>query len=344
MPDPRFFYDRGPVSLQELLALTGAKLGDSAQSVGVIAGISPLNRAGLGDATFFSDGRYAADLARTQAAACFVPDPLADKLPAGCVGLLTPEPQLAYAKAAAWFYPSHQMMRDDPLVHPTAVLEDEVSLAPSVVIGANARVGRGTRVGPNSVIGPGVEVGRNCEIGSNVSLTFALVGDRVRILSGAVVGEAGFGIAGGAAGVFDIPQLGRVILQDDVTVGANSCIDRGAFDDTIIGESTKIDNLVQIAHSVRLGRGCLVASQVGISGSVTVGDGVRFGGQAGIADHLKIGDGATLLAKAGLMQDVPAKQAWGGFPAVPRREWLRQAIWLSRGSGRPKRGEGDTQE
>jgi UDP-3-O-[3-hydroxymyristoyl] glucosamine N-acyltransferase len=344
MPDPRFFHDRGPASLGDLIALTGAVLADPAAAKVVVAGIAPLNRAGPDVASFFFDARYAEDLSYSKAGACFVPQKMAERLPAGCAALITPEPQVAYAKVADWFYPPHRMAGDDPLIHPSALLEDGVGLAPSVVIGANARIGRGTTIGPNTVVGPGVEIGRDCRIGSNVCITFALVGDRVRLLSGAVIGEAGFGMAGGAEGIVDIPQLGRVIVQDNVTIGANSCIDRGAFDDTVIGESTKIDNLVQIGHSVRLGRGCLLASQVGISGSTVVGDGVRFGGQAGIADHLTIGDGATLLARAGLMNDVPAREAWGGTPAVPRRQWLRQSIWLARLSDPKKKGEGDTKE
>jgi UDP-3-O-[3-hydroxymyristoyl] glucosamine N-acyltransferase len=191
------------------------------------------------------------------------------------------------------------------------------------------------------VIGPGVQIGRQARIGANATISFALIGDRVKIYAGAAIGEAGFGAAGGSAGIVDLPQLGRVIIQDDVTVGANSCIDRGAYDDTVIGENTKIDNLVQIAHGVRLGRSCLVASQVGISGSTVVGDGVRFGGQAGIADHLRIGDGATLLARAGLMNDVPAGEAWAGTPATTRRQWLRQSIWLARAAGKQERGGSD---
>jgi UDP-3-O-[3-hydroxymyristoyl] glucosamine N-acyltransferase len=342
MPDPRFFHDRGPVSLADLVGLTDATLSDPTAAKVVVTGIAPLNRADAGVASFFFDARYAEDLACSKAGACFVPAKMADRLPAGCVGLITAQPQIAYAKAAEWLYPPHRMGGEDPLIHPSALLEDGVGLAPSVVIGANARIGRGTTIGPNTVIGPGVEIGRDCRIGSNVSITFSLVGDRVRLLSGAVIGEAGFGMAGGAEGIVDIPQLGRVIIQDNVTIGANSCIDRGAYDDTVIGESTKIDNLVQIGHSVRLGRGCLLASQVGISGSTVVGDGARFGGQAGIADHLHIGDGATLLARAGLMNDVPPREAWGGTPAVPRRQWLRQTIWLARLSDNKKKGEGET--
>jgi len=344
MPDPRFFHDRGPASLGDLATLAGATLADPAAATTLVAGIAPLNRAEADMVSFFFDARYAADLTESKAGACFVPAKFGDRVPPGCAALVTSEPQVAYAKTAEWFYPPHRMAGEDPLIHPSALLEDGVGLAPSVVIGANARIGRGTTIGPNTVIGPGVEIGRDCRIGSNVSVTFALVGDRVRLLSGAVIGEAGFGMAGGSGGIVDIPQLGRVIVQDNVTVGANSCIDRGAYDDTVIGESTKIDNLVQIGHSVRLGRGCLLASQVGISGSTVVGDGVRFGGQAGIADHLNIGNGATLLARAGLMNDVPAGEAWGGTPAVPRRQWLRQSIWLARVSENKKKGEGDTKE
>jgi UDP-3-O-[3-hydroxymyristoyl] glucosamine N-acyltransferase len=344
MPDPRFFHDRGPASLGDLVQLTGAVLDNPAAAKKVVVGIAPLNRAGPETASFFSDSRYAGDLSASSAGACFVPQRMADRLPPSCAAMITSEPQVAYARVADWFYPPHRMSGDDPLIHPSALLENGVGLAPSVVIGANARIGRGTMIGPNTVIGPGVEVGRDCRIGSNVSVTFALIGDRVRLLSGAVIGESGFGMAGGVEGIVDIPQLGRVIVQDNVTIGANTCIDRGAFDDTVIGESTKIDNLVQIGHSVRLGRGCLLASQVGISGSTVVGDGVRFGGQAGIADHLTIGDGATLLARAGLMNDVPPREAWGGTPAVPRRQWLRQSIWLARVSDNKKKGEGDTKE
>ena len=159
---------------------------------------------------------------------------------------------------------------------------------------------------------------------------FALLGDRVRVLSGAVIGEAGFGVAAGSGATVDVPQLGRVILQDDVSVGAGTCIDRGAWEDTVVGEGTKIDNLVQIAHNVRLGRKCLLAGHVGISGSVVVGDGAVFGGRAGVADHLTIGAGARVLAAAGVMKDIPAGETWVGAPARPVRQFMRETAWLTR--------------
>lgn len=337
MPDLRFFEDLGPASLRELAELTGATLTDPAKAEVQAASVAPLERAGEGQVSFFADRRYAADLAATRAEACFIAPAQADRAPPGVVRLVTAEPQVAYTIAAARLH-RPRTIPPGPPVHPTAAFEDEVTIAPGAVIGPGARIGRGTYVGPNAVIGAGVQIGRQCHIGPGAAIGFALVGDRVRILAGAVIGEAGFGVAGGRGGAVDVPQLGRVILQDGVTVGANSCIDRGAFDDTVIGENTKIDNLVQVGHNVRIGRSCVLAAHTGISGSTTIGDGVRFGGRAGIADHLNIGDGAQVMAAAGLMHDIPAGETWGGIPAVPGRQWFRQVAWLNKVS--QGRGQG----
>jgi UDP-3-O-[3-hydroxymyristoyl] glucosamine N-acyltransferase len=215
-----------------------------------------------------------------------------------------------------------------------ARIEPDVLLGPGVVVGAGAQIGRGTRVGANTVIGPGVAIGRDCEIAANVTIGFALIGDRVRICAGAVIGEAGFGATAGQKGLIDIPQLGRVILQDGVGIGANSCVDRGAYGDTVLGENTKIDNQVQIGHNVLVGRNCVMAAHTGISGSVTIGDGAQFGGRAGVADHVAIGDRARIGAAAGVMRDVPAGETWAGFPARPIWQWLREVAWLSKQTGR----------
>jgi len=336
MPDPRFFDDAGPVSLGELAVLTGAEIPPGAIARQV-RGVSILHQAQADTVSFFADRRRLADLAATQAGACFVMPRDAQAVPAGCVAMVTATPHAAYAAAAARLHKPRRL-HGDQAIAPDAMIEDGVVIAPGVVIGPGARIGRGTVIGGNAVIGPGVAIGRDCMIGANASISFALIGDRVKILAGAVIGEAGFGAAGGAEGLVDVPQLGRVILQDGVTVGAQSCIDRGAFEDTVIGEHTKIDNLVQIAHNVRIGRNCVMAAHTGVSGSVTIGDGAAFGGRAGVIDHVTIGAGAQIAAAAGVMKDIPAGERWGGSPARPVKQWLRETAWLTRNAGRGREG------
>lgn len=332
MPDPRFFEDLGPATLAELASLSGARLADPADGDHLISHVAPLESAGAGAVTFLSDPKRLVDLASLDGGACFLKPEHADRAPPGCLLLLTSHPQAAWAAAALRL---HAPRRHDGAqhVHPDSELEDGVTLSPGVTVGQGARIGRGTWLAPGAVIGPGVTVGRDCRIGANAVIGFALVGDRVSIHAGAVIGEAGFGAAGGPKGVVDLPQLGRVVLQDGVTIGANSCVDRGAFGDTTIGENTKIDNLVHVAHNVRLGRNCVAAAFTGISGSTVVGDGVAFGGKAGVADHLTVGAGAQIGASASVFKDVPAGETWTGFPARPLKRWLRETAWLSRKAG-----------
>ncbi len=327
MLDLRFFIASPPVSLAHLAAQTGASLEDGIAGEGLIAQVAPLGSAGGDAVTFLGDRRYIKLLSQTKAKACFVSAQFANEVPKGCVALVTPRPQAAFALAANLLVKPRYHGHADG-IHPDAEIEDGVILSPGVVVGPGAQIGSGTVIGANTSIGPGVAIGRNCQISANVTIGFALIGDGVRLLAGARIGEAGFGVAGAATGAIDVPQLGRVIIQDGVTVGAGSCIDRGAFDDTVIGENTKIDNLVQIAHNVSIGRNCMIAAQTGISGSVTVGDGVAFGGQVGVADHIKIGKGAQLAASAGVMKDIPEGETWGGFPARPIRRWLRETALI----------------
>jgi len=258
MPDPRFFQDLGPVTLAELAQITGARLASEADGAVQVSRVAVLARAGKDAITFVADKRYVAALAEAGAGACFVPEALAAQVPAGCAALIVRNPQAAYAMSAERLHRPRLHAGPDP-ISPDAVFEEDVHLAPGVVVGQGARIGRGTVIGANTVIGPGVAIGRDCVIGSNVSIGFALIGDRVRILANAVIGEHGFGATAGPKGIIDIPQLGRVILQDGVTIGANSTVDRGAYEDTSLGENTKIDNLVQIAHNVRVGRNCVMA-------------------------------------------------------------------------------------
>lgn len=326
MPDPRFFEDLGPVPLGELARLTGAELAGEAERL--VNRVAVLTHAGPDSITFLSDRKYAADLARARPGACFLPPGSAETAPDGCVVLTTPNPQAAYALAAQRLH--RPRVGGAAQVAADARLEDDVVLGAGAVVGPGAQIGRGARIGANTVIGPGVAIGRDCEIAPNVTIGFALIGDRVKILAGARIGEPGFGATAGPKGLIDIPQLGRVIIQDGVSIGANTTIDRGAYDDTVIGENTKIDNLVQIAHNVRVGRNCVMAAHTGISGSVTIGDGAQFGGRAGVADHVTIGTGARVGAAAGVMKDIPAGETWGGMPARPIRHWLKETAWLAR--------------
>jgi UDP-3-O-[3-hydroxymyristoyl] glucosamine N-acyltransferase len=329
VPDPRFFEALGPVALGELARLTGAELLSPEAADRPVHSVSILSRAGRGSVSYVSDGAHLATLQASNCGACFVRPADAHALPAGCVGLATATPQAAYACAAARL---HRPRTDgpEPVIEPGAVI------SPGVVLGPGAQIGRGAVIGANAVIGPGVAIGRDSVIGPGAVIGFALIGDRVRILAGAVVGEPGFGAAFGESGLVDMPQLGRVILQDGVTLGANSCIDRGAFEDTVVGENSKIDNLVHIAHNVRVGRNCAMAAYTGISGSVTIGDGVQFGGKAGVADHITIGDGAVVAADAAVMRDIGPGEKWGGSPAKPFRQWMRETAWLSKSAARRK--------
>ncbi len=331
MPDARFFETLPSLTVADLAARSGCEVvRDSAVTISAVA---PLATAGGDAVAFLGDRKYAAVLAVTRAGAVILHPDMLEHAPDGPAILTSREPQAAWARASLLLHRPRELDATSG-VHPDARLEQGVGVAAGAVIGAGVEIGRGTRIGANSVIGPGVAIGRDCRIGANATVGFALIGDRVTLLAGVRIGEAGFGAAVSRQGPVDVPQLGRVILQDDVTVGANSCIDRGAYDDTVIGENTKIDNLVMVGHNCRIGRNNLMAANTGISGSVTSGDNVIFGGKAGIADHLTIGEGARVAAGAGVLQNIPAGETWSGYPARPLRQFLRDTIWLSKQAAR----------
>jgi UDP-3-O-[3-hydroxymyristoyl] glucosamine N-acyltransferase len=329
MPDPRFFQAKPALTVATLAERIGGEVvrgGDA-----LISTVAPLSSADGGAIAFLGDRKFLPALAGTGAGCVIVPASAVDQVPAHAAVITSAEPQAAWARASGLLVEAYGLDRSIPA---SEAAEDEtVIIEPGVVLGEGVRIGRGSRIGANTVLGPGVQIGRDCRIGSGVTVSFALIGDRVSLFSGARIGEAGFGAAGSKSGPVDVPQLGRVILQDGVTVGANSCIDRGAYDDTVIGENTKIDNLVMIGHNCIIGRGCLLAGHTGLAGSVTVGDGVMFGGRAGVGDHITIGQGARIAAGAGILSDVPAGETWSGYPAKPIRQFLREVVWLSKQAG-----------
>jgi UDP-3-O-[3-hydroxymyristoyl] glucosamine N-acyltransferase len=326
MIDPRFYEALGPVTVRAL-APSGDIGGDADRP---ILSAAPADRAGPDDLCYY-EGRKGAAL-ETAPGACIIPPALAHLAPKAAALILSDRPRALFARLIPALLRPRGFNSAAPAIDPSAQLEDGVRCGQGVVIGAGVRIGAGSEIGPNSVIGPGVTIGRRCSIASRVSISFALLGDNVAILSGAVIGEQGFGIAGDASGKIDVPHLGRVVIQDRVTIGANSCIDRGVFDDTVIGEDTKIDNLCHIAHNCLVGRGVVMAAFAGVSGSTVIGDGATLAGRVGIGDHRTIGEGATLAGAAAVMQDVPPGEVWMGYPAKPMRKFLREVAWLNRKS------------
>jgi UDP-3-O-[3-hydroxymyristoyl] glucosamine N-acyltransferase len=337
MTDPVFFRRAVAPSLADIAEWTGATLAEGADPARRIEGVGPLDRAGPNDLVFLDNPKYADDLVGSAAAAVLVSPRHADRAPAHMARLVTPDPYRSFAKVLAKMYPDAARpgsvfgstgVAPNASIHSEARLEPGVIVDPGAVIGPRAEIGSGTVIGPNVVIGPDVRIGRDCAIGANATILCALIGDRVILHPGVRVGQDGFGFAMGPSGHLKVPQVGRVVIQDDVEIGANTTIDRGANRDTVVGQGTKIDNLVQIAHNVVIGRNCVIVSQVGISGSCELGDFVALGGQAGLAGHLKIGMGAQVGAHAGLMNDVPAGQRWIGAPAQPLKEFWREVAAL----------------
>jgi UDP-3-O-[3-hydroxymyristoyl] glucosamine N-acyltransferase len=328
--DPRFFQRTGPHSLA---AVADAARCEAPPRRLLFRGVAPLSVAGPDEVSFLDNRKYLPDLGKTAAGAVIVSPELSDQVPDTAVAIVTDEVYAAWARVATLFHPPPPAV---PGIHPTAIIgadariDPTAEIGPLAVIGAGAVIGRRTRIGPLAVIGPNVEIGADCRIASHATVTHARLGDRVFLYPGVRVGQAGFGFATTEEGFLTVPQLGRVLIDDDVEIGANTTVDRGGMTDTMIGAGTRIDNLVQIAHGVRIGRCCVLVALAGIAGSAVIEDYVLVGGQVGIAGHLHVGGGAKLAAQAGVMQDVPPGAEMGGSPAQPRRAWMREVAWLRR--------------
>lgn len=330
MIDPRFYRLLGPKSLRDMAHLVGAPCPDGYDPDLIITACAPLHEAGPQDLAFCQSPPKGGGSIVTQAGACLVQADHAGLLPPEVAPLVVKEPRAVFAKAAQGLVARRDFDPNGAAIPASVKLEDRIVLGRGVVLGEDVEIGSGTTIGPNTVIGPGVAIGRDCRIGANVTLYCALIGDRVTISSGSVVGEAGFGVAPTAHGPIDVPQLGRVILQDEVSIGSLCAVDRGAFGDTVMGIGCKIDNFTQIAHNCQLGRGVVIAAFGGISGSCEIGDNVMMGGRVGLGDHIQIGAGVVIAAGSGVLSSIPAGESWGGYPARPLRQWMKESVLLKK--------------
>jgi UDP-3-O-[3-hydroxymyristoyl] glucosamine N-acyltransferase len=332
MKHPGFFHRAGPFPLSAIAETIGAKLLDQDDGAGLVDDVRPLRDAGAGHLAFFENRKYAAQLAATKARACILSEKDAGRAPVGTAKLTAPAPYVAFARALSLFYPdalrskaaATRADRDGGLIHPSAEIAESAVIEPGAVISREAVIGPGTIVAAGAVIGYRVVLGADCYVGAGACVTHALVGKGVIIHSGARIGQDGFGFAMSAKGHLKVPQIGSVVIGDNVEIGANSTIDRGSLSDTVIGEGTKIDNLVQIAHNVVIGRHCVIVAQSGIAGSAELGDFVVMGAQSGVLGHLTIGSGAQIAGMAHVKTDVEPGAKMGGTPARPFQEWARE--------------------
>ena len=333
-PDSRFFPSEGRYSAENLASLGGAKLLRNGSRASYFENISDLGSAEASDVSFLDNKNYTDQLLITGAGCCIVRTEDVEQVPAGATVLSSENPYLAYARIATAFHPNwnttYYPLSDDQRLHPTAQIGPGTSIGLGAIVGPDAEIGSNCRIESNSYIGSGVQIGNNSRIGPNASVRFAIIGSNVHIYAGARIGEPGFGFAVSDEGPVSVPQVGRVVIGDNVEIGANTTIDRGAVPDTVVGAGTRIDNLVQIGHNVEIGRMCIVVAQVGIAGSTKIGDGVQIGGQVAISGHLVIGDGARVAGGSGVMRNVGNGETVGGLPALPIRQWFRQTAVLSR--------------
>lgn len=337
--DVRFL---GPTRPQTLLAILAASGGEgSGDSQRLFSGVAPLASATAQDVSFCESGSYAKALAGSQAGLVLVTAELVRHVPTTALCVICASASLAFSQVAALFHP---LRKPDGTIHPSAVIHPDVvigegtQVGPMAVIEAGARVGRDCTIGPFALVGREVVLGDGCILHNHCSVHHAVLGKGVVLHAGARIGQEGFGFAMDAQGRFvTAPQLGSVVLGDGVEVGANSCVDRGSLGDTVLGPGTRLDNLVQVGHNVRTGRGCILVAQVGISGSTSLGDYVSMGGQAGVSGHLNIGSKARIAAQAGIIRDVPPGTEMMGSPATPKLDAMRATLVMQRLSAASRR-------
>lgn len=324
------------LTLKQVLEITGSTVGDSSPDLTAkISDVATLQNASQNQISFLNSGRYSSQLATTKAGFCLIEEKYLTKSPAGIVLVINKNPYYAYSQLAQAFYQEkeHDLVNDKnrlnyeqnnlAIIHHKAIIGKNVKIAAGAVIGSNVTIGDNSIIGPNVVIADGCVIGKNCIINALVAISFAIIGDNCIIHNGAKIGQDGFGFAHNMGINHKIIQLGLVIIGNDVEIGANSCIDRGAIEDTVISNGVKIDNLVQIAHNVTIGQGTVIAGCSAIAGSARIGKYVQIGGACNIAGHLTVGDGAKVAGASGVMRDIAPMQVVGGSPALDFRQWQR---------------------
>lgn len=333
MVDPRFYKNNGPFSLKEIADICGAELLDTTKADIKINDIASIYKGGEGEISFFFDKKKKEAAKEIKTTACITSKEFVDLIPSGVVVLTCDNPHDSFSKLNYAMYseilPAPQICQT-AVIAPTAKIGQNCYIGDHVVIGDNVEIGDNCRLEANSVIAEGCKLGNNCRVGACANIMHAIIGNNVYIYGGARIGWDGFGFQTIQGQHKRIPQLGRVIIGNNVEVGANTCIDRGALDDTVIGDGCMIDNLVQIAHNDILGRGCVIVSQVGIAGSCTFGDYVVVGGQAGFAGHINIGSMAQIGAQSGVMRDIEAGTSVMGSPAIGFRDFMKQTATIQK--------------
>lgn len=334
MADKAFFHNTGVKTLSDVLEISGAALVQvKSNQTDSFSDVSSLSDAKSEHISFFDNVKYKEDAKATSAGACFISPEHADLLPEMTIALVTKTPYKAYALTAQSYYPD---TNPDAEISPHAHIDPSATIAVGVTIEAGAVIKAGADIGENSwiesnvVIGRNVRIGERCRIGVAATISHSIIKDDVRVYTGARIGQDGFGFAIDPSGHIKVPQLGRVIINEHCEIGANTTIDRGAGPDTIIGQGTWIDNLVQIAHNVQIGQGCVIVAHVGISGSTTIGDFTVLAGQVGVAGHLKIGSGVQVGAQSGVMRDIPDGETQLGTPAMKIKDKMRQIAYLNK--------------
>ena len=327
-----FFKNQGPFSIKKIIAISGSLNSFEPDTKIKIHNISDLLNAKEKDITFLHSAKYKNQALKTKAIACITTKGLAKYLQENCFKIIVRNVLLSVAKVSKLFYPESDFDYLDQTLTSSDKLKKKyigVKFGKNVLVGKNVKIGKNTIIGNNSIVEHNVKIGQNCQIGSFVIIKNSILDDEVFIKDGVKIGIKGFGFIPDKLKNFRIPQVGKVLLKKGVEIGSGSTIDRGSFTDTVLGENTFVDNLVQIGHNVKIGKNCMIVSQVGIAGSTIIGDNVVIGGQAGISGHLKIGNNVKIGGNSGVFKDIPDNKKVMGYPSMDFKKFVKN--WRSNG-------------